>query len=94
MKEIVAAAIKHGEMVCFVPRPGRHHDIMRAMARAGLPIPITGRQGFVTSEGKFVNRTEARQIAEKAAQLIAGRRDAKGVPYVFEHPELFSEDVW
>lgn len=94
MKRIVAAAIKQNGMVCSVPRPGRHHDVIRAMAAAGIPIPIVGEQGFVTSDGDFVGRREARQIAERAAQIIAGRIDADGVPYTADHPLLFSEDVW
>lgn len=81
---IVAAAIHRGGMVCSVPRPGRHHDVIRAMARAGIPIPITGEQGFLTSAGLFVDRRLALGIAENAGQLIEGPG----------HGELFSEDVW
>jgi hypothetical protein len=82
---IVAAAVKEGEVVCSVPRPGRHHNVMRAMAAAGIPIPIVGQQGFVTSEGRFVNRFEARDIARAAGQIIQKTGPAD---------ELFSEDVW
>lgn len=81
---IVAAAIQQDGMVCFVPRPGRHHDVIRAMARAGIPIPINGTQGFLTSNGEFVHRRLALGIAEFSGQLLEG----KG------HGELFSEDVW
>lgn len=82
---IVAAAVKEGEAVCSVPRPGRHHHVMRAMAAAGFPIPITGQQGFLTSDGLFVNRFEARDIARAADQIIKKTGPAD---------ELFSEDVW
>lgn len=84
-QRIVAAAIKQGEMVCFVPQPGRHHDVIRAMARAGIPIPIVGEQGFVTDEGQFVSRRLARGIAEMASQIV----NKNGNP-----EELYSEDVW
>lgn len=82
---IVAAAIKEGNMVCSVPKPGRHHDVIREMARSGVPIPIAGQQGFLTSEGHFVNRYEARDIARMAGQILT----KTGNP-----DQLFSEDVW
>jgi hypothetical protein len=83
-QKIVAAAIMQGAVVCFVPRPGRHHDVIREMAKAGFPTPINGVQGFLTDEGQFVQRRAALGIAECAGQLLPD----KG------HGELFSEDVW
>lgn len=90
---ITAAAIQHKGMVCFVERPGRHHDVIREMARAGIPTPITGAQGFITSTGRFVGREEGRRIAVAQGQLIPCAGE-DGVPFVREHRELFSEDVW
>lgn len=84
-QKIVAAAIERAGVVCFVPRPGRHSDVIRKMAGMGVPIPINGREGFVTDEGQFVTRRVALGIAEIAGQLLPG----KGVS-----GELFSEDVW
>lgn len=83
--KIVAAAIRRSGMVYFVERPGRHHDVLRKMAASGLKLPIKGEQGFVTSEGKFVNRKVALGIAVKAEQ-----------PMVKNGPVglLFSEDLW
>jgi hypothetical protein len=80
---IVAAAIREGSLVCSVPRPGRHGDVMRQMATHGFPIPITGEQGFLTSDGLFVGRFEAKDIAVAAAQV--GKTGLA---------ELYSEDVW
>lgn len=85
MEKIVAAAIKEGDVVCSVPQPGRHGDVMRELARIGVPIPITGQQGFVTSGGRFVSRFEAQDIARAAGQIIR-----KTGPL----GELYSEDVW
>lgn len=82
---IVAAAIKQGSMVCSVPKPGRHHDVIREMAKSGIPIPITGEQGFLTSEGIFVNRYQAKDIARMAGQILAKHGNLD---------QLFSEDVW
>lgn len=91
---IVAAAIKQGRMICSVPRPGRHHDVIREMATAGISIPINGEQGFMTSDGVFVGRERARRIAFDADQIIASCVGSDGVPFKRNHPELFSEDVW
>lgn len=82
---IVAAAIKQDGMVCSVPRPGRHHHIIRQMATAGIPIPITGEQGFLTSDGLFVGRKIARTIAEAAGQIASKHGNPN---------ELYSEDIW
>lgn len=87
-RRIVAAAIKEGKMICSVPRPGRHGDVIRAMATAGIPTPINGEQGFLTSDGLFVDRRHARKIAVFAQQIIR-RIEAGGI-----HEELFSEDLW
>jgi hypothetical protein len=89
---IVAAALRVGELILSVPKPGRHHHVLYAAEKAGFP-PGYYHQGFVTSEGQFVERIEARKIAEVANQLIACE-SADGVPFVRQHPELFSEDVW
>lgn len=83
---IEAAAIFQGGRVYSVPRPGRHHDVIKKMVHEdGLPTPIRGEQGFLLNTGKFVRRIPARRIAHEAGQFIKE-------PI---HPnELFSEDVW
>ena len=85
VRYIVAAAIRQDGMICSVPRPGRHHHVIRAMATAGIPIPIVGEQGFLTDDGLFVDRKRALAIA-KTAKQIHGKN---GNPN-----ELYSEDVW
>lgn len=95
MVRIVAAAIKFGGLVCVVERPGRHHDVFRAMSEAGFEARFgPEQQGFVTDDGRFVGREEGRKIAEGAGQLIASVRDAEGVMFTRQHAHLFSEDVW
>lgn len=85
MITIEMAAIRdHDGTVYTVPRPGRHHHVIRLMADKGIATPITGEQGFVTSEGKFVRRTIAGQIAIKAGQI-----EVLKCP-----PQLYSEDLW
>ena len=83
------AAIWYRGRTYSVARPGRHHDIIRAMDLAGID-PAHGHQGFVTSSGRFVDRREARKIAEAAGQLLP----VDDLGAIRQHPELFSEDVW
>jgi hypothetical protein len=89
---IVAVAIRRDDLVLTIPRPARHHHIFHAADAAGFPLSHFD-QGFVTSDGLFVEREEARRIAEAADQLIECRGQ-DGIPFVRQHPELFSEDVW
>lgn len=91
-ERIVAAALKIGEVVYSVPRPGRHHTIMHALARSDERHWLEhglGReeQGFLTSEGRFVDRMEAALIAVSAGQAKASEVSIRG-------NQLFSEEVW
>lgn len=89
MKTVVAAAIKIGDLILSVPRPGRHHDVIRLAVEAGLPTPITGEQGFVDNDGRFLDRKQAMVVAMRAEQPII-REDA----HTFVGGSLFSEDLW
>ena len=82
---IVAAAIRYREVAISQPRPARHGHIIRWMADLGLDVVQPEDQGFTTSDGRFVDRVEARRIAVDAGQLLPNARS---------HDELFSEDVW
>ncbi len=84
---IVAAAIRSAVngAVYALPAPARHHDVIHFMAaKAGLPKPIKGDQGFIDSERGFVDRETAADIA-----LAIGQIDKLNVP-----PKLYSEDLW
>lgn len=86
MVYIIEAAIKdHDGTIYTVPRPGRHHHVIGIMVEAGRPTPISGEQGFLTNEGNFVDRIEAKKIAREAGQLLPTDRNLK---------ILFSEDLW
>lgn len=95
-ERILCVAIKFGDLICSIPAPARHHDVFGAIASINVhPIPTRGQvQGFLTTSGRFVNRREARKIAEAAEQLRAYETDKDGVPYIRQHCDLFSEDVW
>lgn len=82
-ERIVAAAIRWMDVIHSIPRPGRHGDIMRLAWRTQRCEPED--QGFLTSEGRFVGRYEARAIAHFARQIL---------PTAHNLSELFSEDVW
>lgn len=73
-------------LVFSVPRPGRHHDVIKLMAMKGYPIPIRGHQGFLLNTGDFVGRHVGLEIATEADQLL-DRCDR-------DYNQLFSEDVW
>lgn len=84
--KILAAAVNAYGMIFSMPRPARHHHILRAMDEAGLDAIAPGpeAQGFLTSEGEFVDRYKAGRIA-----IDAGQIDGLSWP-----PDLFSEDLW
>ena len=71
-------------VVYDLPKPGRHHDVIAAMSGLGVGAWDCD-QGFTTSEGRYVDRFEAMDIARSAGQLI-------GEPDMPDR--LFSEDVW
>lgn len=82
------AAIRLNGMVHSVPRPGRHHTIIDMLVlEKGFPPPIAGEQGFVLSDGKFVNRKKALKIALESGQLKLEDCHAPATG-------LFSEDLW
>lgn len=81
----VAILTKAGAMISL-PRPHRHHHIFALASFLGIDMN-EGRQGFTTTNGAFVNRTEAQRLAIAHGQenRRSGNADSK---------ELFSEDVW
>lgn len=89
MTKIVAAAVKTNDgVIHFIPKPARHPDIVHALHRARNPerpiIEARGEQGFITSDGQFVDRKIAGQIAIRNKQISK-----------LEFPPLlYSEDLW
>lgn len=88
---IVAAAIRRQGLVFTLPRPARHHDVMRAMFAQGVPAAGDGvDQGFLTDEGMFLRRAAALGHAIEADQV---KVDSDGRPKILGG-ELTSEDLW
>lgn len=92
-ERIIGVAAKHPDGgVYSLLAPARHGQIIR-LVEACYPEhrvnPIAGNlgctQGFVTDRFRFVDRIEARKIADDAGQTSARDRHMS---------ELFSEDLW
>lgn len=83
---IIAAAIQYEGLTISLPRPSRHGQVMHSAEAIMSADQIAySTQGFLTSEGRFVNRVQARQIAFLSGQepkTTGNERD------------LFSEDLW
>lgn len=92
-ERVVAAATQLYGVTLSLPAPARHAHILHAFIDAGWTKeqtrPLMHYTGFITSTGRFVDRQEARCIADAAEQLITREN---GV--VSTSDELFSEDVW
>ena len=90
MEKLIASAIKFYDKDshnCIIMTGIRHASVLYDMYKLGIKYDKQKTiQGFITSENRFVDRYEAKQIAIKANQLI--------VPEEETYSELFSEDVW
>jgi len=65
-EKIVSAACKRGEKVWTGER---HNKIIEQMFNEGLGMPVRqSEQGFLTSEGRFVDRYDAAVLAFEAGQ--------------------------
>jgi len=81
---VACVAIKTQDgKVYNLPRPARHGNLFSLIHPKNRRFCAT--QGFLDNEGNFLNRVEARELAEKSDQLLP--RDG-GLD------ELYSEDVW
>lgn len=88
-ERIVAAAVQYDGVTFSLPRPARHgqvlHCIEDILPENSLPHVC---QGFLTSEGRFVNRVQAKHLAHMAKQpQIRPENERHG-------RDLFSEDLW
>jgi hypothetical protein len=85
-RSIVAAAIKYDGQVSSLPPPARHHHLILHIAKTtGVDYVGQNEQGFIDSEGQFVDRRSALAIAQQAGQIKAG------TPVL---SELYSENLW
>jgi len=82
METITDCAIIWNGKLYTRPRPSRHSDIIHGIHEETGALNIFGLQGFMTSEGRFVERPEAAKIAGASKQIKYNKRN------------LFSEDLW
>lgn len=83
---IVSAAISHEGHVFSLPRPARHHDIIRLIhERTGQPVRGE-EQGFLDDRGRFLRRKPAARVAVVCGQVKPEALLSSGM--------LFSEDLW
>ena len=83
--DIVGVAIKTDDEIYIMTKPNRHDNIIDMVYHKYNKIVANinnKEQGFILSNGLFVNRIEAAKIA-----------CVKGV-FIKTPPKLFSEDLW
>jgi hypothetical protein len=87
---IVGVAIRRRDgLILSMPAPARHNDVLRRVwhMNPNPRRPVRGIQGFLTSDGLFVDRRDAMKIARVNGQLRPGSAASKT-------ERLFSEDLW
>lgn len=87
LKVETAAIVDADGKVWTLPRPNRHHDIIRVMRESGYDGPVShpDQQGFMLNNGMFCRRKPAQSIAENAGQV----KNGKIIGYT-----LTTEDLW
>ena len=86
-KRIVAAAVSVDGVIISMEQPKRHGDILENLFfffNVAENVEKQMIQGFLTNQGKFVNRKAAMRIAKRAGQV--DKND--------EGTTLISEDLW
>lgn len=88
-ERIVAAAVQIEGVTFSLPRPARHGQVLHSMEGLVPDHMIYGAtQGFLTSDGRFVNRVMAKHIAHRAEQPQLRPESER------HQRDLFSEDLW
>jgi hypothetical protein len=82
---ITHVAIKFNGTLYSLPKPYRHHDVIRLIHVQTGSRNIHGEQGFLDEKGWFLNRQQALYNA------VMSKQQFRHYP---EHKELFSEDLW
>jgi hypothetical protein len=86
---ITHVAIRFRGVIYSLPKPNRHHDVIRKIIEETGAESIDGDerdQGFLDESGRYLTRKQALISAEINKQL---RDDRKIL-----HGELYSENLW
>lgn len=87
MKIITHVAIINDGKIYSLPKPNRHHHLIKLIFEENGKGLTRGQiQGFLDSDGNFVDRFEALKIALEAKQVL-NEKDIRA-------ERLFSEDLW
>ena len=89
--QITHVAIKQCGIIYSLPAPHRHHDVIRLISTTTNERMITrgpAIQGFLTSEGEFLDRKQAYLLACMTNQIKRDRDSG------YQGNSLFSEDLW
>jgi hypothetical protein len=78
---VETAALQQDGIVYTLPRPARHCDIIHHVVKQGVSL-LGSLQGFVLSDGTFVDRYQAARVAYLAGQIEEGIG------------QLYTEDLW
>ena len=84
LKVLVAAIMDENGGIHVLPRPYRHHNIIRKMRDCGYSGSVKN-QGFLLTDGRFADRKESEHVAITSGQLRGGRTIGGS---------LTSEDIW
>lgn len=88
---ITHVAIQYNGRTYSLPKPNRHHDIIRLIYKeTGKGIDGPDVQGFLDNYGNFLNRYEAMDHAKQHNQLIRPENQTN----IYNGSKLFSEDIW
>jgi hypothetical protein len=81
---IIGPAIKKDNIIYSLKKPKRHHDVIKYIIEEFKLDAKNGEQGFITHDGKFLNRRDA-------AEYVLKRKDITKLSWP---PLLYSEDLW
>lgn len=83
----MAAAVVFCDMIYAVTPPARHHNVLHMVRdKFNVNTEVEHKQGFLLSNGEFIDRNPATKVAREAGQLIRGDKDGDWM--------LTSEDLW
>lgn len=77
MESIVGVAFHIDGLTISLPRPACHADLIPLVAPRLVDYVGQDVQGFITNEGRYVDRREAFQLAQEAGQVMYHLEEAK-----------------
>jgi len=87
---ITHVAIRFQGKVWSLPKPNRHHDVIRLIVETDPTVKTVNAyeddQGFLDADGLYLNRRQALYNAQKNNQIKPDTTIRAG--------RLFSEDIW